>query len=490
MPDLVVLDERSAGVQPSVIRYVNLTTPTTMSAVFGTAVATAGAVSTKTRNRVFVYDATTLYTVVQDGLYKSTDSGATFAIDKAFTTPAVATDDLRLARTGIYQVFDNGSGDVFLVGMFVNAAGNQVGWRLNLNSDLYEETVGVADANGYKAEILFNNVLHVITGGAAISSRRSWDPIAQTHTAYADPAGFGFSNSTSFAVGSDGSLYALTIDSGGSSTIRLFKFTGVWTDQGFSVGSSATNPFTTRGSNEIGLFTDGTDLYAVVLSESTGTGWRVHRLQAPFTSIFASVHTTVFAAQPSLLNGADGGTAAFAAGRVELVQDTVTTLGVLITYFGFIIDDAPGSAVQWYQWAGPASPVVLLGPGGSNSNAKPTPTGGSGGARFYVPGQLHLRWGFPARAPALTGQTLRFIGSGGGTHRVRFRRDKLGQPTDGPLAKLIGPVTGGGALGTDEVTAHPFDGVTPGTVVWDLTNDVPPFVSGESNIGLVLESGV
>jgi len=70
----------------------------------------------------------------------------------------------------------------------------------------------------------------------------------------------------------------------------------------------------------------------------------------------------------------------------------------------------------------------------------------------------------------LGGETVSFIGSGGGTGIVRFRR-KNSQQSATLLATLTAPVTGGGSLGTNEVTGVTLDGVTVNTVVWDFFTD-------------------
>ena len=492
MTDLIVLDERSAATQPQVTRYQALFNPIALSALFGTAVATAGATYHLLQNRAFGLDATVLYAVVQDGVYKSTDSGATFVLDNAFTIPAVATDDLRLTRTGIHYAFD-GSGTTYLTGVFVNTGGFLVGWRLNLVTDAFEETVSaVAAVAGFGDEYLFNNVLHFVADVSTTPALRSWDPIGQSFASFAAPAPGVVTASGTYAVLLDGALY-FAFNDGGSANTFMAKFSGVWTDLGnnYSTHAAVVDAAADLG-QRFALFTDPTTGDAIVFSlvEDGGTvGYQVTQIPSPFTAAGVAIQTTVLAGHAALLTAGDGGSGTNVGDkRLQVIVDTETTPGGVRVYLAFGDDSTPGTPWTIYEWQGVGGPITLFGVGGDVGNALPSPV--SGGAGFYTPGQLKVRFLTPVRVGVVGGQELTFVASGGGLRTIRFRKAKVGGSTGGSQAKLIGPVTGGGTLGADEVNNHPADGVTVGKVTWNLGAEAPSFAAGEANTVLVPEISV
>jgi len=458
MVDFLVLDERTAGVQPIVRQYQGVITPAALSAVFGTALATTGQADNCIRNRVRAINATTLYAVVQDGLYKSTDSGATFTLDNAFTSPLSGDDDQRQFRSGIYFAYGNNT--TYLCGAFHRSTGPLVGWRLDLGTDTYTETVGgpgLVDFTG--SEILHNNILHI---AQRADNWYTWDPITQTVSSYNMAGVVGTPTvCQDYAVASDGLLYVSYQTSAGQ--WRMGKFTGSWTDLGniYATGPSvaACRP---------GLFSDGTDLFTIMLDSSGGTpGWKCRQISSPFTTPGGEITTTVFSGHPALLSTGDGGSASASTNkRCMVVQDTETTPGTVITYIAFADNSTATTAWSWYQWQGSGSAITFLGAGGVVGNGIPTVS--SGGFSFYTVGQKDVR--ITNRAATTGGEQVTFIASGGGTGTVRFRWSTQEQPTTS-LATLIGPVTGGGSLGTNEVTGVTADGVTVNTVVWSVSTD-------------------
>ena len=60
---------------------------------------------------------------------------------------------------------------------------------------------------------------------------------------------------------------------------------------------------------------------------------------------------------------------------------------------------------------------------------------------------------------------------------MRFRRNANQQGATA-LATLVAPVTGGGSLGTNEVTGVTLNGIAVNTVVWDFPTD--GFANGDA----------
>ena len=212
-----------------------------------------------------------------------------------------------------------------------------------------------------------------------------------------------------------------------------------------------------------------------------GTGWRVMRIPSPYdlTGI-TSVSTTVLPG--ALLSPEDGGTASATGDkRVMVVQDTETTPGTLRTFLMFSEDDT--ATTQWsvYEWQGPSSLMTLVGTGGAVGNSVPSGSF-SGGGRFYTPGQLGVR--ITSVSPAVGGQTITFVASGGGTRTVRFRygADQQGATS---IATLTGAATGGGTRSGNEVINVTADGATVNTVIWDFSTD--GFAVSDSNANLTPE---
>lgn len=492
MPDMLAVDERG-GASVAITRYQSLFNPTAMSAGFGTALA-GGDDGHNSNDRIFVLTDDTIYFVNWEGLWRSTDSGATFTLNKTFALGGqAASTDPRLGLSGIFMAYDNGANELYLCGVRIANTNEVIGWRLNLDTDTFEETnpgLGTISAPFILSDAyLFNNVLHFTigngTGGAGGQRMRSWDPISQSMAEYTPP--WNVTGSLGYGVLDDGNLYAITARSAFNDS-RLLRFTGTWSEiLNVSAHGAAVN--SESDESRFAIFTDpttGDGIIFTLIENGATVGWSVTRTTSA-AAFVGFIQTTVLAGHPSLLSNADGGTGTNVGDkRVFVIKDTQTTPGTTRIYLAFSDNSSFGTPFAFYEWQGVGSPILFLGSGGNVHNGISTPQ--SGGHRFYVPGQLGVRLIDPVRDAVLGGQRLHFVGFGGGTHSVRFRRAKRGQDTDGGLATLIGPVTGGGVLGANQVDGHPFDGTTVGTVVWDLTNDTPAFNAGEANTVLVPEA--
>jgi hypothetical protein len=452
------------GSQPVVSRYVGGFSSVALSAAFGTSPGTP-ATSAFQQDCVKHWDATTLYAASWDGLYRSTDSGATFVLVNAFTSPNANVDD-RIAHGGVHFVYDSGADKVLVAGWFKNNSNALIGWTFDPSGPTYTEYTGPTKAatdDELGSEILYGHVIHFALGQNNAQELFSFDPTGSTvWTDYTEPH-TNMTNAMDFAIGPDSALYLAALR---SADFNLYRFAGSWS---FTGTIDVNVNFIGTADQREALFSDGTDLYALKMHSNAGgssAGWRVFRIPAPFDLTGQSnVTTTVLPG--SLRSSDDGGTGnGDRTKRAFAVRDTSTNAGTVDTYLGFADGSAPGTPWSINQWNGPSSMISFVGSGGDVADAIPKPT--NGGGRFYTPGQNSVR--ITKVDPTTGAETISFIGSGGGTGTVRFRRKDKGQSATA-VASLVAPVTGGGSLGTDEVTGVTLDGATVNTVGWDFFSD-------------------
>jgi len=499
--DWIVVTERGAA-QPTVSRYVGGFSKTALSAAFGTNLGSDDITSVSPFNCGLQVSAVTIYAVLFDGLYRSTDGGATFASIFAFPSPAA---DLtrRICHGGLHVAYDSGSQEIIIGGWVATSIASTIqGWTYNLTTGTPGTPVnqGVLGSSDEicGSEILYGTSVHFNYGdGFNQNQWFAFDLVAQSWASFSLPAGggtaFNKAASSCYAVASDGALYLVLYGflGGVIGTTELYRFTGSWAfagaletqdDNGLENGARAAR---------IALFSDGTDLQAVTLFGGptvSSHGWHHWTITA------ASNFDATQAINRTVLNGGivplalrnvtDGGSANVNGDkRCIVVQDTETTPGTLVTLLAFSDDASPGTPFAVYLYRGIVLPYLLQGSGGAVRDALPQASR-NGGGYFFTPTQDGIE--ILSVAPTTGGETITFRASGGGTITVQFRRSRQQQGATG-LATLVGPVTGGGSLGTNQVTGVTADGFQLNTVTWNFFADTVP--NNEALVVLVPEKG-
>lgn len=476
MADWLALTERGTA-QPIVSRYVGGVTRTPLSAPFGTNLGSDDVTSCSQNNCVIQVDANRLYAVLFDGLYRSTDGGATFPAQvMAFTSP---TADLtrRINHGGIHLAYDAGSQELILGGWVATSIGFTIkGWTYNLTTEtpgvqVNQGTLGSGDDTAGQ-EILFGTAVHFTYGPPGTQNNwLSFDIVAQSWATYTSPAtGGGGGACMPTCVGPDGSMYRVYAYSSGVLVLQLYKFTGSWIFQG-QLYAANDNPVEGGvGAARSGLFSDGTDLHAVVTVGSTNVGWKHYRITA--ASGFdptAAVDLTLLVVPVALRSNYDAGTGTASGDkRCLVIQDSETTPGTMRTFLAFSDNALPGTNYTTYEFLGNASLYGTVGIAqGQVRDALPTDSR-NGGAYFFTPGQRGIR--ILSVTPAIGGERVDYLVSGGGTVNVQFRRSIQQQPATA-LCTLTGTATGGGTRVGNVVQNAVADGVTPQTVIWDFFTD-------------------
>lgn len=466
MADWLSVTERGVS-QPVVTRYVGGFTRTLLSAAFGTNLAAEGSDTLFQANCVFQTDSDTAYCVLFDGLHRSTDGGATFALLSAFASPAAATDS-RIGHGGIHFVYDAGNQETFLAGYYKSSTGTARGWRYRLSDGAFAETIGPAIGDALGSEILYGTTIHFNQGNGTSQGLYSWDPIAQSWVTYGSPGGIQIWGSNCYAIGSDGLLYMATSTS--FQAADLLNFDGAWNRSGAI--NTYVDSFALSPGQRMALWSDGVDLQGTIThidASSTSVGWRHYTITAAsgFDPTVA-VNSTATTVPASLRTVNDGGTAgATRDKRVIVVQDTETTPGTRRTYLAFAGDDTPSLPWSVREFLGVGTLYGFLGSGGAVRDSLPQASR-NGGAYFYTPGQDGVR--ILAVVGAAGGERIDFVASGGGTVDVQFRRAAKQQGAT-VIATLIGLATGGGTRVGNQVQGVTADGVTVNTIVWDFFTD-------------------
>lgn len=478
MADWLVANERPGSSQATVSRYVGGFSASVLSSAFGTA---PGAGSDFNCQRRFVWQAThdTIYCVLWDGLYRSTNSGSTFTQVLSFPSPHADADD-RLMHGGVYAFYEPTEAEVYLAGWFKNNSNVLQGWRYRLSDGASDTTAGptiAATADQQASEEQFEDSIFFYLDNATMYA---FNAITKTWDSFINPGGFTPSLSSDYCVAPDGNLYFVSIHPTFGQGCRLLRYTGAWSDV-YNYSAIQTTAYNNRQNSRIGVFSDGTDLYAFAFNENAGTnGWRCFRIPDPFDGTGVS-HITTTVLPASLRSSADGGTATSSGDkRMAIIQDTESTPGTLRTFLAFADND---STSTWavYEWQGPGSAMTSVGTGGAVRDALPAGVT-SGGARFFTSGQLYVR--ILSAVKTLGGELLSFVAYGGGTRTVKFRYG-ASQQSAVNQATLAGSATGGGTRVGNEVQGVSADGSTVNTIVWALGSD--GFNGGESGAVLVPE---
>jgi hypothetical protein len=216
------------------------------------------------------------------------------------------------------------------------------------------------------------------------------------------------------------------------------------------------------------LFTDGTDMFAFMSGKDVtlNIGSTAVRL-VPNGATFTESNITIPVVPPSLriISSPNHYWHSF------LDNDTDPENPAIIVW-----TQAPSGVSDYnaWQWNGYNAAMTNLGPAGAAGIALPHTKDG-GGEYIWTQGEPSVE--ITDISPSVDSQTVSFIAYSSEvttTFKVRLWYSG-GEDFAKSPATLIGPVTGGGVLGTDttgdfidDVTA---DGVTVNTVVWDVVAD-------------------
>ncbi len=491
MADWLSLTERGLN-QPVVTRYVGGFTRTSLSAAFGTNIATEDTVDAFQANCVLQTDDDTIFAVTYTDLWRSTDSGATFTSVLTFGTPA--TDNTaKICHGGIHYVYDAGNQEVLLGGWVHSGSLNVSGWTYRLSDGATTETTFSKGSTGQYtlgSEILYGTSIHSNVGsGIANEKWLSFDVASQTWSSYTFPTTHlsGAAAASDYAVGPDGALYALFAGEapGNLYAPTLFRFTGSWSSLGLLTTAINDGAIETGARySRLALWSDGTDLHALYLTKDPGFsyyGWRHKKILAS-QSFDPTLGTDLTAGLPAHFRVAsDGGsiTTNTPNRRAIVVQDTESTPGTLRTYVAFSEDADPGTPYELQEYNGS---WAFVGSGGNVRDGLPQASH-NGGGYFYTPAQDGVR--ITQVSAALGSETISFIASGGGTVTIQFRYGRNQQDATS-IATLIGTATGGGTRTGNTVTSVTADGTTVNTVSWDFVTD--GVSAGEALVALVPET--
>jgi hypothetical protein len=490
--DWMFVTERGAS-QPVVGTYNGAFSRTVISAPFGTNLGSDDIQECAQFNNVLkIGDGTQQFCVLFDGLYESTDSGATFAQVFAFTSP---TADLtrRINHGGLHIAYDEANQERVLGGWFFSSIGFTItGWSYNLSTLATSETNQAYNGSSDEiigSEILYGSSVHFNIGnGLNQSNFFSFDIVNQSWADYTLPAILGSvaGASNCYAVASDGALYLAILHLvTGVGTYSLLKFTGSWSSLGTIVSFNDTNLENNRDQARIALYSDGTDLGTYLLAGVTPSyGWQKYQITAAsgFDPTVATNRTSTDV-PANLRNTVDGGTAnSNPDKRCIVVQDTQSTPGTLETYLAFSDDAAPGTPFSVHQDSGFGAVATFVGSGGQVRDALPQASR-NGGGYFFASGQNGAEVLFVSETTG--GELLHFVAYGGGTVTVQFRRGPKQQGATN-LCTLFGSATGGGTRVGNTVTGVTADGVTVNTVPWDFFTD--SFANNEALAVLLAET--
>lgn len=493
MGDFLALSEvASPPIQPRVVSYPGLNSTLNLSGQFGSALSnTPTNLDYQSKNRILQWTDTTLYAVLVDGIYRSTDSGVTFGLVQAFTAPASSNDRTELYRSGVYKAFTGSQ--VFLVGVFLNTSGNLVAWKYDPETTSYSEVTGPSTSLSalLSDAIVHGDKLYVFDDGQngfllfdVLNS--TWGQQGDTPTGSPGPY-----RVVSFCVDPNGLLVALGWS---QDTWRLARFSGSWVDLGVVDSDAAGNVAANIPKQRPALFVGpSSDLFAVVTVDPLtatprGGGFRFYRLTAPYdVGSISNVTGGTLSNNPELRNSDDGGNSLDVHDRRCLpILDGEFSIGSTRIILAFALASSLGTQWSMFEFFDHVSPISFIGNVGSVGDAPPMiPTKGGGG-RFFIFGGLFAR--FVDREVTIGGnQRIDFRPFGGGNRVIRIRYGRGGQPAN-TLATLTNPVTGGGVLSApDSLVDVPADGNLH-SVVWDVGADGIP--TEDPNVVVVIEIGV
>lgn len=466
-PPLLVLEHRT-GVVPRVWRYLD-TVLVPLGATFGTLETGAG-VDLSSRNRV-IQAAGSPYAALNAGVYKlqadlSTWSSASIDGGLPFADPSIGAD--AVVRSGLNVIYI--AGEPHLVGLYRDTGGQLRAYRQNMVTGVWTEsaasagllTVPTGAVGGLWNEIVFQDQLFVFGSDSATSLPRAFRYDPATDLYYSDNITIAntIDRAADFVVFNN-RLHMVYRNA--AAELRLGEWVnGTWVDLAL-IDPGPVNA--TTDSHRRLVFTDQTNIYAIVGSDST---WRCWQLDGAFTP--TDISTTVL---PASLRSAAVGGGSFVgapAGRMIGIADVETIPGTFAFYIIYAVDGAPGTPVLQYAWQGNAAVMTTTGVlGGNVAHAFPSAKA-TGGERFFTPNELDVVC--TGNSPVIGGERVKFRAWGAvgpADKTVEFYYNRQGEPSTA-LATLTGVASGGVALRMgDQVTQVQADnGATEYEVTWNI----------------------
>jgi len=489
--DYMLVDENNATTNCFLVKLAGGITGSVVSAGFGTAQSNNNDMYGSLRNRAIQPNTTDVYVVLTDGIYKSTDSGATFSLEQAFSTISSTTNG-KYVRSGLYYVVDGSQR--LLSGFFRNSSSLIAGYTYNIDTAAYVESTAVAasaGSNAYTTEYFWDNIIYAVTNTGANPGGIYWDALNGKigNFVVANDVETEIGGSNAFCVTPDGRLLCTyrqgTLDK--NRIALILGGHGVPANPGSTTNS--TN-FSSSLEDRPGLWVDQKtgDLMWLELDSDGQTGavsvgWTLHQIPPPYNTVGNDITDQCL---PDALRGSfrTGGSASNDDDKRVMITHDTNVLSSEVSTFAYFSEGVVGTAQPTcYQYMGPGTPFRLVGvvTGGDVSMSYPLGHGSS--MRTLITSNRIEILGH-----SVTGSTevVSFRCSGGGLKTVRFWWNRNGQPAQF-LATLTGSVTGGFASRSgNTVIDVNCNGFTVYTCEWFSSFD--EVLSGEPHI--VLEGDV
>jgi hypothetical protein len=472
MPNFLVMDSTTgAGATCRAYSYAN-GTPTQIGNTFGNNQAHAGPNPTFSAGRNgCVQFAGDLYAQTEDGIYKKDDPSSMsggWTIAHAWTQA----DSIYEQAFGLYVIGTS----LYAIGGDSNAGANTLWWACFDGTSWTQAVSGqfVGTMTGVVDAIVYHDVLHLIGAFNGTTTQATFDAATTT-----------FANKTA-AWPSNRQLHSMcvfedrlfAISEHNANNFGLYEYTGSWVlvESFDSDVGGASGPGSTGVTNigKYGLFTDGTTLTALCLSNQFGYGF----LGFEWDTSIVRTDISELGCIPAALrhSGVSGGTYSGTTNinneRMLPVYDLNSVVGTTDIYLYYAVNGTSGTSFTVYKWNGNTSVMTVVDSGGGNVYHA-IPTGlPNYGERIFTAGELDIR--ILSRTGVVGGEEITFTVWGGGTGRkMKLHYTQEGTPQLLP-ATLALPVTGGSATlntGSNQVEGIAADGTTVYTIVWDVQTD-------------------
>lgn len=480
-PPILALHARN-GVAIQAYRYIGAT-PSTLGSTIETAVSNADD-NARPANQIVQFQGD-IYAIGSTGVWKKNDPSVEtggWTQDVAFTGP----EAVEVRYTGLHVVYVN---DIpHLTALFGTSSAGDNDWRgitLNGSTGMWTESSEIVDTQTLRFicnEIVYRGVLHVF-GEIATD-----DMAALTWDAASSSIGSG----VSAAFGTDCLAYdscvyndrLFAVYNVNATTLGIVEFTGgVWTDVAAMSGFASIEAGT-YAEAKWALFTDGTNLYAIVPDiQITGApgaaeGWRCFQIDATLTiGGTTEITTTVLPAvlRSSNNSGSFSGDMTIQRMIAVLDQDTDATAADIYLYHS--TDGQSGTSFTAYQWQGPSALMTAIDSGGDAHHSLST-TCGMSGERIFTAGELDIV--IMGKQPVLGGQKVLFrtYGNPGVADKtVKFFFNTEGEPAlvqatlSGLAVVESGSPAGAPSRVGNEIQDIDADGTVLYSAVWNISAD-------------------
>lgn len=460
-PQFLALKHRGTG-SPEVLTYVGAT-PTALPASFGSLEVNGGvsADSEMSVARVVQFRGPrTLYTVLGDDIWRSTDGGTTFTSVHTLTN----VDTLSLSKAGPFVLYAGGTPTLVVIYKSTGGAGNEFSVARSTDGTTWTTVgpfaSGQAGAPSFLSPVLWRGVLYMILGYSSGTSKLLSYAVSNNTVAFTNsPFDSSTKEPTALCVFLD-RLFALGFNSGGSITLEEFAAGSFSTE--LTLEASGVTACTGR----YAMFVQGSSLFAVYY-RSTVDGWRFQEIVDTGGGALGASDTTANV-RPTLM-----GSTPPATGRVGVLVDGETTPGAApeVTLY-YATDGDEGTLWNTFTWTDNAT---LAGDAGA-----PDDTGGSAahampflpwvqGSTYWTDGELHIelvgvRAVFDAMEVSFSVQSV------SGTEPVKvkgwFALASQAYPTN--VMTIVSPSDG--TIAANENTGLTADGNTR-TVDWKVFDD-------------------